>query len=96
MTISGVTGSLSSVCCKNTGPLASGREGLTDPKEGDATLWSAQTVGFMGTAKDPEKVIEESQDAGGPFADLSIWQRELLAFPYTYSSALLTMKVRRA
>lgn len=52
--------------------------------EGDATLWSTHTAGFRGAAKDPEKVIEESQDAWGPFADLSVWQRDLLTFPYTY------------
>ncbi len=57
---------------------------LQAAKEGDATLWAAQSAGLLGTAKDPEDVIEESRDAVGPLADTSALVRELLLFPYTY------------
>jgi hypothetical protein len=42
---------------------------LRAAKEGDATLWAAQSFGFLGRAKDPEDVLEASQDAVGPLAD---------------------------
>lgn len=57
---------------------------LRAAKEGDATLWAAQSFGFLGRAKDPEDVLEASQDAVGPLADAPPLVRELTLFPYTY------------
>lgn len=57
---------------------------LQAAKEGDATLWAAQSVGLLGRARDPEDVIDASHDAAGPLADAPPLVRELTSFPYTY------------
>jgi hypothetical protein len=57
---------------------------LQAAKEGDATLWAAQSVGLLGKARDPEDVIEASREAVGPLADAPALVRELTVFPYTY------------
>lgn len=57
---------------------------LQAAKEGDATLWAAQSAGLLGRARDPKDVIEASQEAVGPLADTPRLVRELTLFPYTY------------
>lgn len=53
--------------------------------EGDANLWSAQSLGFWGRPRDPDDVIRLSK-AGGvdPLSDAHALVRERLVFPYTY------------
>jgi hypothetical protein len=52
--------------------------------EGDATLWAAQSFGFLGSARDPEKVLESSREKFGPLSDAPPLVRESASFPYTY------------
>jgi hypothetical protein len=53
--------------------------------EGDATLWAAQSIGFLGRARDPEEVLASSRNGGfGPLSDAPILVRERIEFPYTY------------
>jgi len=57
---------------------------LRAAKEGDASLWAAQSFGFLGRAKDPEDVLEASREQFGPLSDAPSLLRELVVFPYTY------------
>ncbi len=57
---------------------------LQAAKEGDATLWAAQSLGFLGRAKDPEDVLKAAQDGIGSFSDAPPLIREQTLFPYTY------------
>jgi hypothetical protein len=53
--------------------------------EGDANLWAAQSVGFLGRARDPEDVLELSRDSKfAPLSDAPTLARERVEFPYTY------------
>ena len=53
--------------------------------EGDATLWAAQSLGFLGRARDPEEVLASSRNGGfGPLSDAPTLVRERIEFPYTY------------
>jgi len=53
--------------------------------EGDANLWAAQSLGFMGRARDPEEVLELSHDSKfSPLSDAPNLTRERLEFPYIY------------
>lgn len=53
--------------------------------EGDATLWSANSVGFQWGPRDPQKVIELSRaNELDHLSDTPLLVRERLMFPYTY------------
>lgn len=53
--------------------------------EGDANLRAAQSMGLLGTARDPEEVIEFSRDRKfQPLSDESALVHERVVFPYTY------------
>lgn len=53
--------------------------------EGDASLWAAMSLGFLGTARDPKEVVAASRERGsGPLSDAPILVRERIEFPYTY------------
>ena len=53
--------------------------------EGDASLWAAMSLGFLGTARDPEEVVAASREGGsGPLSDAPTLVRERIEFPYTY------------
>ena len=53
--------------------------------EGDASLWAAQSLGFLGRAQDPEEVLASSRNGGfGPLSDAPSLVRERIEFPYTY------------
>lgn len=53
--------------------------------EGDANLWSAQSLGFLGRARDPEDVLTLSRDSKfAPLSDAPTLVRERIVFPYTY------------
>jgi len=53
--------------------------------EGDATLWAAQSLGFLGRARDPEEVLAASREGRiGPLRDAPAIVREVVVFPYTY------------
>ncbi|SLM48910.1 protein of unknown function [Nitrospira japonica] len=53
--------------------------------EGDANLWSAQSVGFMGRPRDPDDVIRLSKESEAePLSDAHFLVRERIMFPYTY------------
>ena len=57
---------------------------LRAAKEGDASLWAAQSFGFLGRARDPEDVLEASREQFGPLSDAPPLLREMAIFPYTY------------
>ena len=57
---------------------------LQAAKEGDASLWAAQSFGFLGHAKDPEEVLELQRDDSGPLSDVPKLVRQLTTFPYIY------------
>lgn len=52
--------------------------------EGDATLWAAQSLGFLGRARDPEDVLSSAQDEMNSVSDAEPLLREQTVFPYTY------------
>jgi hypothetical protein len=53
--------------------------------EGDATLHSAQSIGFLGRARDPDELIELARDSRfEPLSDAATLVRERIQFPYTY------------
>ena len=53
--------------------------------EGDASLWSAQSLGFLGKPRDPEEVLAFYRDSRfSPLRDAPTLVRERLEFPYTY------------
>ena len=53
--------------------------------EGDANLWSAQSIGLLGRARDPEDVLELSRESKfAPLSDAPTLVRERVEFPYTY------------
>lgn len=53
--------------------------------EGDANLRAAQSMGLLGTARDPEEVIEFSRDRKfQPLSDESALVHERVVFPYIY------------
>ena len=53
---------------------------LRAAKEGDASLWAAQSFGFLGRAKDPEDVLEASREQFGPLSDAPFLLRETGCF----------------
>lgn len=53
-------------------------------KEGDATLWAAQSLGFLGRARAPEDVLSSAQDGMNSLSDVQPLLREQTVFPYTY------------
>jgi hypothetical protein len=58
---------------------------LQAAKEGDASLWAAQSFGFLGRARDPEEVLASSREsAGSPLSDAPTLVHERTVFPYTY------------
>lgn len=53
--------------------------------EGDANLWSAQSIGLLGRARDPEEVLELSRETKfEPLSDARTLVRERMVFPYIY------------
>ena len=53
--------------------------------EGDAGLWSAQSLGFLARARDPEEVLDAARANDlGALSDAPPLLRERIAFPYTY------------
>jgi hypothetical protein len=53
--------------------------------EGDASLWAAMSLGFLGTARNPKEVVAASRERGsGPLSDAPTLVRERIEFPYVY------------
>jgi hypothetical protein len=58
---------------------------LQAAKEGDASLWAAQSFGFYGRARDPEEVLAASREnEGSPLSNAPTLVYERTVFPYTY------------
>jgi hypothetical protein len=53
--------------------------------EGDASLWAAMSLGFLGTARNPKEVVAASRERmSGPLSDAPTLVRERIEFPYIY------------
>ena len=57
---------------------------LQASKEGDAILWAAQSLGFLGGPRDPEEVLALARTDSGSLSDAPKPVRELINFTYTY------------
>ena len=60
--------------------------------EGDATLWAAQSLGFLGRARDPEDVLSSAQDEMNSVSDAEPLLRNKQCFRIPTATDLPTLK----